>query len=255
MKTKDGYTYEILRTSKALGMPKLGNYVYIRYEDGEITTVGRQSAKEETFYRFKPKLYGIGINDADSDSSLEILEKWRRMLARCVAVERGYTCSQSDSVINSYVGVEVCEEWKTYSNFERWVITQDWEGKDLDKDLLGNGKLYSPDTCCFLPHILNSQICLQDKGLHGIHGVGFNSEKGKYYAVKYKRNKKIKKRHFNTKEEAHHCWQIFKAEVIDELVEEYFKRGEICNKIRTAFLEISNKLRKQSSLKEITTHL
>ena len=34
---------------------------------------------------------------------------------------------------------------------------QDWEGKELDKDFLciGKKKIYSPETCVFLPHNLN----------------------------------------------------------------------------------------------------
>jgi len=62
----------------------------------------------------------------------------------------------------SYNGCEVCEEWLTFSNFKAWMEKQDWEGKNLDKDLLGDGKLYSPVTCCFLTSRVNNFIVLRE---------------------------------------------------------------------------------------------
>ena len=65
----------------------------------------------------------------------------------------------------SYKGVEVCEEWYNFQNFAEWCETQkflnakDVKGKSyqLDKDILVKGnKIYSPDTCCFVPPEINS---------------------------------------------------------------------------------------------------
>lgn len=49
-------------------------------------------------------------------------------------------------------GVRVCKEWKnSYQLFLNWVIENGYKkGLQLDKDKLGDGKLYSPKTCCFL---------------------------------------------------------------------------------------------------------
>lgn len=49
-------------------------------------------------------------------------------------------------------GVIVCKSWKSnYQNFLDWALTHGWKrGLQLDKDKLGDGKLYSPQTCCFL---------------------------------------------------------------------------------------------------------
>lgn len=72
--------------------------------------------------------------------------KWSNMIQRCY----------SDSSPKQYWFVEVCKEWLTFSNFKSWMEQQDWEGKELDKDLKGNGFLYSPESCCFISQRTNN---------------------------------------------------------------------------------------------------
>lgn len=66
----------------------------------------------------------------------------------------------------SYVGVGLSEDFNT---FDKWVdhmenrvgyMCVDDNGRlwQLDKDLLGNGKLYSPENVCFLPPPVNSKL-------------------------------------------------------------------------------------------------
>ena len=58
--------------------------------------------------------------------------------------------------------VSICDEWMTFENFYNWVINQiGWEVYSLDKDLLqGNkeNKVYSPETCVFVPQLINTAI-------------------------------------------------------------------------------------------------
>lgn len=46
-------------------------------------------------------------------------------------------------------GVSICEEWRlSYTSFYEWAIKSGWSvGMEIDKDYLGNGLLYSPNTC------------------------------------------------------------------------------------------------------------
>lgn len=55
-------------------------------------------------------------------------------------------------------GVIVCNEWRNNGQtFFDWAIQNGWQpGLDLDKDKLGNGLLYSPQTCCFITELENS---------------------------------------------------------------------------------------------------
>ena len=117
-----------------------------------------------------PKLvYGVGINDADYviqkmetikciDGKIKykliwfcpFYRVWRSMVERCYSDK--YQSRQP-----TYKGCSVSEEWKTFSNFKAWMVTQDWEGKSLDKDLLIEGnKVYGPDTCVFVTRMVNN---------------------------------------------------------------------------------------------------
>ena len=118
----------------------------------------------------KKLVHGIGSNDADYVTQVfEDVEgsysyrsskrrlvwvcpyyrKWRHLLERCYSKKKQ---------INSptYKGCTVCDEWLTFSNFRKWMVTKDWEGKHLDKDTLSHGnKVYSPETCVFVSMEVN----------------------------------------------------------------------------------------------------
>lgn len=57
----------------------------------------------------------------------------------------------------TYINCRVCDEWLLYSNFEKWYKEHYVEGYEIDKDLLScnNNKIYSPNTCVFLPKEIN----------------------------------------------------------------------------------------------------
>lgn len=103
----------------------------------------------------RSRVIGVGINDADYDTCVNgsvcpYYRKWADLLRRCYS--KRFLEKRS-----SYKGCTVCKEWHTFSNFKRWMEKQDWEGKVLDKDLLsGDDKIYSPDTCVFLPSKINN---------------------------------------------------------------------------------------------------
>jgi len=141
--TLDKFKYKVLKAGKKTGRPSLKYKLYIEYEDGEVTTVDKQSIKNNTFYRHKQKVYGIGIADYSPDSEPEVIEKWNRMLCRSVMVEMGYTSTRSSSTIDSYTGVTIEESWLRFSTFEKWILSKNWKGNDLDKDIIGDGTHYS----------------------------------------------------------------------------------------------------------------
>ena len=112
-------------------------------------------------------VYGVGINDAEyvtqKNETIEVngrrkrrmvwmcpyYRAWKNMLQRCYSIkyqERNPT----------YKGCSVSEEWWRFSNFRRWMECQDFEGMQLDKDLLFNGnKVYSAETCVFVSRVVN----------------------------------------------------------------------------------------------------
>lgn len=74
---------------------------------------------------------------------------WTSMLKRCYSAKYQERCP-------TYKGCSVAEEWLTFSNFKTWMMTQDWQDNQLDKDLLVKGnKIYSPETCVFVSGMVN----------------------------------------------------------------------------------------------------
>lgn len=145
--------------------------------------------------KVKGLVLGIGINDAGytveiketylvGDKKLRkrvwscpFYSTWVHMLGRCY--DRKF-----QAVNPTYKDCTVCDEWLRFSNFKAWMETQDWQGKQLDKDLLVSGnKHYSPDTCCFLSSLANRFI--EERGAsRGEFPIGVNWDKhlGKFLA-------------------------------------------------------------------------
>ena len=72
------------------------------------------------------------------------------MLARCYSAKFQEHCP-------TYTGCTVAEDWLKFSNFKDWMEKQQWEGKQLDKDILFEGnKVYGPDTCVFVSPMVNT---------------------------------------------------------------------------------------------------
>jgi hypothetical protein len=73
----------------------------------------------------------------------------------------------------TYVGCSVAAEWHLFSVFREWMISQEWKGLQLDKDLLVIGnKVYSPETCLFIPRNINTLLTN-----HSINSDGVKEEK------------------------------------------------------------------------------
>ena len=181
-------------------------------------------------------VFGVGINDADY-----VVEKretigyvngkqkqklvwacpyyrvWRDMLRRCYSTkfqERWPT----------YKGCSVSEEWLRFSNFKRWMECQDWEGLQLDKDLLLAGnKVYSAETCVFVTSMVNTFTidCRSSRG-EWLIGVHWDKCAGKFKSQCC--NPFTKKReqlgYFTSELEAHQAWLKRKLELAHLLAAE-----------------------------------
>ena len=105
----------------------------------------------------KKKVYGVGVNDFQArvkqgGRHIPSYCFWKRMLERCYS-------SKWHKDHPSYLGCSVCDEWKVFSHFDSWFNEHYREGYDLDKDILVQGnKVYSPSTCCFVPHRINALL-------------------------------------------------------------------------------------------------
>lgn len=177
----------------------------------------------------KKLVCGVGINDSDYVTSREEIvdgkrkvvwvcpfyRTWSSMLKRCYG--------KSKIKYPSYSGCSVCEKWHLFSNFKKWMETQKWEGKQLDKDIISPGnKIYSPENCCFVDSITNNFVLDRkaDRGRYMI-GVHFHKNIGKFMAQCS--NPFLKKSealgYFDTEQEAHQAWLKRKRELANLLSE------------------------------------
>lgn len=164
-------------------------------------------------------VYGVGISDANYSTHkytyrdgkrkliwlCPIYRTWRAML------ERAY-CPKYHTKEPSYLGTIVCEEWHRFSNFREWMLTQKWEGKEIDKDILSMGtKIYSPKNCVFIPKTLN-QFLKDRSNDRGLYLLGVTLVDGKY--VSRCSDPFLKKRiylgYFENELEAHLAWKDYK---------------------------------------------
>ena len=105
------------------------------------------------------RVYGVGYIGVGkySTKDKEMYKLWVRLLER-------NNCAIFTSKNPAYLNVSVCDEWLNFQNFAAWCEGQeffnakDTRGKSyqLDKDILVKGnKIYSPETCCFVPQEIN----------------------------------------------------------------------------------------------------
>lgn len=145
---------------------------------------------------------------------------WQRMKNRC------YDRSWHDRH-TTYIGCSVCDEWKVFANFEEWFNKHYIEGWALDKDILVKGnKVYSPDTCCFVPQDIN-QLFTKRKKKDQDTPVGVKSyrthdgENRSFYVSIGKGRKNTYLGCFRTKEEAFSVYKTEKERHIKELADKY----------------------------------
>lgn len=136
---------------------------------------------------YHPKLFGIGYfgvgeykskngSAKDGHKSTPAYQAWANMLSRC------YDKNYRQSYL--YEKVEVCEDWHCFQTFAEWYYNElsqkEWETTPcVDKDVLGNSLLYSPNTCCLLPRELNIIINEKKTNSKYLRGV-IKSTKGLY---------------------------------------------------------------------------
>ena len=157
----------------------------------------------------------------------EYYEEWIGMLRRC------YNNNQRDrNKRPKYDGWTVCEEWHNFQNFAEWYEENYYEIKEekmcLDKDILVKGnKIYSPQTCVFVPNRINVLFTKSDK-IRGDFPIGVTYHKrDKVFESKMCYMDKNKIKHscylgrYNTSEEAFESYKKAKENYIKQVADEY----------------------------------
>lgn len=127
----------------------------------------------------------------------------------------------------SYKDCVICDEWHSLYNFNKWYMQNHYliagERMELDKDILVKGnKIYSPDTCVFVPKRINTLILGANK-IRGEFPIGvyYDKQKKRYIACLSNGNKSVKVARCQTPIEAFYEYKFYKEQHIRNVAENY----------------------------------
>ncbi len=207
-----------------------GNCVVVNYTNYDDVTVKFVETGYETKTRMgnlklgkvkdylHPSIYGKGIlgeGFKQSDSQSYSFQLWKNMLKRCYS-EVSFKKSPS------YEQCLTSETFNDYQQFKTWCNSQLGFGNtgwELDKDILVKGnKIYSEDTCCFVPKEINLLLVKHDKGRGDyLLGVDYHKNRKQFRA-------RCSDKHlgwFNTEIEAFHAYKHAKEAYVKELANKW----------------------------------
>ena len=181
----------------------------------ELVQVKRGNVKDP----YLPSVCGVGILGTKYPTKINgVLTKeytlWCHMFERCY----------SNAYKKKYPTYEVCkvsDNFKSYEYFYEWCHKQVGFNKEwhLDKDLLIKGnKVYSEDTCVFLPSEINSLLTKRE-ALRGKHLIGVSwCKKANAFKASVNKNKGKQEHlgYFKTEIEAFKAYKTAKEAFVKE---------------------------------------
>ena len=172
-----------------------------------------------------PTTCGFGYVDVEGASVGKNMTKeyqlWNGMINRCYNENLRHKNP-------TYKDCHVSEEWRYLSNFKEWCHQQigfDQVGWHLDKDILSkDNKVYSEDTCVFVPPEINCLILKADR-IRGEYPVGVyhdTSKIHKRFSARVSKNGKYKRfGSYRTPEEAFYVYKREKEKYIKEVANKW----------------------------------
>ena len=166
-----------------------------------------------------PTTCGFGYIDIEGVSigrkATKEYQIWNNMINRCY--------NEKELSRNpTYKDCHVSEDWRYLSNFKEWCNNQIGfgnQGWHLDKDILVKGnKVYSEDTCCFVPKEINLLLVKHDKG-RGNYSLGVD-----YHKSRKQFRARCSDKHlgwFNTEIEAFNAYKQAKEAYIKEVANKW----------------------------------
>lgn len=218
-KTNQGGYVTVLKYNNA-------NSVLIKHEDSHgYTCITRSSQLRNGQVKnpYFPSVYGVGYRGvgpykATSGSNpTKAYYDWIGMLRRSY-------CTEYKKSKPTYEDVYVDSQWHNFQNFAEWwanAPNSDRKEFSLDKDLrkLGN-KVYSPDTCSYVPVPVNS-LLNNHSNAPGEQSQGVRRE-GRIYEAALSVNSKV---HylgsFSNPDDAQKAYKTAKEEYVRKIAERY----------------------------------
>ena len=199
------------------------------------------TAKEVQYGNFKKgvvscpyerTVYGVGYigegkyKMSKNGKAVKCYEVWIKILQRCY----DDICHKDRPTYNQ---CNIYEDWLNYQNFAEWYYKNYYEVDDermtLDKDILIKGnKIYSPETCIFVPERINTLFvkCDKSRGNYPV-GVYYHKRDKKFraqcsvYDFEKRKSRQEQLGYYNTPEEAFEVYKEFKEKNIKQVADYY----------------------------------
>lgn len=179
---------------------------------------------------YEPRVFGKGYLGEGSYKAKEngkttrVYKSWKGMLQRCYD-------SKYHEKKPTYIDCEADESFHNFQNFGYWDENNYYEVEDeimcLDKDILvKHNKIYSPETCIYVPKTINSLFVKCDNK-RGNSVIGTTPFKGKYMVQCWLINPETGKSKqeylgvYNTQEKGFEVYKYYKEKNIKQVADYY----------------------------------
>lgn len=187
---------------------------------------------------FQPLLFGIGYFGVGPHKSkagpakqgypnLPAYSSWVNMLSRCY--DKNYISH------HIYENTKVHVDWHCFQTFADWyskqLLNARWPDRTCtDKDILGDGTVYSSYNCCLVPACINTAVTTSHGGIY-LQGV-IKSTNGLYRVIS---GYSCSDDRFSDEKTAHMAFVEAKSEKIKQLANEYkeFLRPDVYETLMT----------------------
>ena len=209
--------------------------VIVKFDSGYVTTsemgqLRRGDVKDKSL----PNIKGVAYNDYPypvkiNGKHIPEYRLWRNVIERCLF-----------STQKAYADVTVAKGWLHFSKFKKDIESMEnskmlSEGWHLDKDILVKGnKIYSPETCCFVPKEVNSAFVGLKNTTNLPLGVKFCKRNKKYASQIMLEKKKVHLGYFKTPEEAFIVYKTEKERWLKAVAEKW--KGVIADNVYQAIV-------------------
>lgn len=195
-----------------------GNVVstsYLNFKDGKVRN------------NYDKTVYGVGYigegmyKSQDGGKQSKIYRCWYSMFSRCYSeVYHIRRPNYKDCVVDS--------RWYSFQDFGEWYDENYYEieGEEmaLDKDILIKGnKIYSPDTCVFVPQRVNS-LFTNSNSIRGDYPIGVSYNKRDKAFIAYSKDGKRNTIHlgyFSNEHDAFIAYKNYRESLIKSIADEY----------------------------------
>lgn len=162
-------------------------------------------------------------------------------------------CSGSSTLRNDYLKNSIHPDWLDFDNYMDWATRQigflnrEYSSNrlwSLDKDILGNFEyLYSPDTCIFVPSVINQFFSIARGNSTGKYLLGVSirkDRKNKIFKSSVSNPLDLKRYRlgcFHTELEAHQAYIKLKQKFANQLADQY--SGKVDDRVIERLLNFS----------------